>query len=407
VKEISIYSNPSGLRSETELPASKSISNRLLILNELAGRVLHIENLSKADDTLLLINILNDTSAYTIHCENAGTVLRFLSSFFALQQGRKVLLSGSDRMKKRPLKGLIDALSALGADISCTEKEGFPPVEIAGSPIEGGKVFADTSQSSQFVSSLMLIAPFLDHGLEIIPIGKNMSFDYIVLTMRLFKQLNIPCTWDGNSISIPHHSLEANTFFVEADWSAASFFIAHATFYENAELFFPGLFLNSIQGDSRMVEYMKHFGLDCIPVDTGLLVKATKTMLPEYLEINFSNNPDLFLPMLILSVAHHIPCKFTGISHLAYKESDRIACVKKNLQKNDILLKHSGDLISFEGAYKSRESYIFDSYQDHRLAMAFSIMANVQETRIMDPDVVSKSFPGYWQTMLNLGYKIK
>jgi len=371
---------------EIDLPSSKSISNRLLLIQALCTDSFTIENLSNSDDTKSLQKALNSTEEI-IDIGAAGTSFRFLTSYLATLVGKEFILTGSDRVKKRPIKYLVDALQKIGADISYLEKDGFSPLRIKGIELKGGEVSIDGGVSSQFISSLLLISPTLERGLTLIISSEIVSKPYIEMTLKLMKQYGVSYTWIGNKIEIKSQKYVAKKCSIEADWSAASFWFQIASLSEKCNIKLNGLSENSIQGDKKVRELFKELGVYSKFENNSLIL--TKSVNSSFLkEINVLDTPDLYQPLKCSVFAKCITPKISGVQTLKNKETDRIVAVEKEL-------------------IKLTSSKIIETYKDHRMAMSFApLCLNYGELQINDVEVVSKSYPNFWEDFKKAGFII-
>ncbi len=391
------------------LPASKSISNRLLILNALADRAGTLENLSTSDDTRVLEGALRSGEG-TIDIGYAGTAMRFLTAYLSIREGRFVL-TGSERMRQRPIGELVDALNELGAGIQYLEKPGYPPLSIQGRRIPGGEISVDSSISSQFISALMMIAPALQNGL-IIRLGNEIvSSSYIHLTKNLMLDLGIPVRFSGSGIRIPFHKFRGKDMSIEADWSAAGYWYALAVLTGRTELEVGGLQRGSYQGDSVLPELFHPLGVETLFRKDGIVLRNIPRTIERF-EFDFSNNPDLVQTMVVLCSLVDLPFYMSGTRTLKIKETDRIHALQVEIKKLGIVLKADpgGAWISWDGEKTSDVPQIkqIKTYHDHRMAMAFSPAAiKHPELIIEDPGVVNKSYPGFWKDLESTGFSLK
>ncbi len=388
--------------NKIELPASKSISNRLLIINELSDNKIQLQNLSDADDTKLLQNILNELKtekdSYIFNVKNAGTTLRFLTAFLSIRKGEYTLLC-DERMKKRPISELVDALNKLGANISYLEKSGFPPLKITGNPkLTGGKISINGSQSSQFISALMMIAPTLPKGLTIEILKNITSFPYIKITAYLLEKQGINVKIKKNLIQIAQQKFQPqNSITVESDWSAAAVWYAFATLLDNENLFLKNLHKNSIQGDKKLIEIYQKLGIKSIQTSQGIIIK--KTLLnTDFFEINLRDNPDLMPTLAVNLCLLNIKFKIKGIENLKIKESNRISAITKCLKSFGYTLNSpDDDILEWDGNFtKKNFSGLINTENDHRIAMACSLLATKHNIKILDFKCVEKSYPKFW-----------
>lgn len=383
------------------LPASKSISNRVLILNALGGNTSRLNNLSDANDTQLMLKRIKSESL-NIDVEDAGTTMRFLTAYFSVTNQHKII-TGTERMKERPIGILVDALRTLGADIDYLEKDGFPPLEIkqfSGQKTSDLRIRGDVS--SQFISALMMVAPTLPQGLKLILEGKVGSRPYIDMTASLMKLFGISCEVHGNEVNIPSGQYHSAEFTVESDWSGASYWFAFSALAENADLRLPRLSLQSLQGDSAIVQIME--GLGVVTTMEGDLLKLAKVAGKQTLQWDFTHCPDLAQTVAVVCAAKGITGHFTGLESLRIKETDRIAALQTELRKIGADLLEENDSWKLVPSSRLPAKASFDTYSDHRMAMAFAPLAAVMDVDIQDPSVVRKSYPKFWDDLRLLGF---
>lgn len=386
-----------------EISGSKSISNRLLILHQLFENII-IENLSTSQDTQLLQNALNsDSEVIDIH--HAGTAMRFLTSYYAIQEGKTVILTGSDRMKNRPIKFLVDALRDLGAEISYLEKEGYPPLKITGKKIQKNSVTIPAHISSQFITSLLLIAARLENGLEITLNGKITSRPYLEMTLKILRTVGITNHWEGNIIKIdPNIHTEKQSqsvpFVVESDWSSASYFYSLAAISRetiNLKSFKP----YSLQGDSVLKEiYWKFFGVNTISEGAESRISLLPEHyfnFPEIISLNMNDCPDIAQTLCVTATAMNIPFEITGLETLKVKETDRLLALKNELFKIGCIAEITEDSIHSIKFFEPNENILIETYNDHRMAMSFAPFCLIKNLKIENPEVVDKSYPNFWQ----------
>jgi len=399
------------LKGEITLPSSKSISNRILIINSLSYSPYEIDNLSDSDDTKVMEDVLN---ANTNHFDigHAGTAMRFLTAFLSKIAGEWIL-TGSERMRQRPIGILVDALRKLGASIEYTENEGFPPLKILGTSLKGGVLELDGSISSQYISALLMIAPTIPGGLTLKLLNQVTSKPYIELTLNLMKQFGVRHSWNGNEIRIDEQTYNPIKFSVEADWSGASYWYAMAALSDECDLLLKGLRLQSLQGDAaQSVWFENYFGVQS--TQEGNDVRLTKKEVPEpkLLALDFIENPDIAQTFAVLAVCQKIPFHFKGLTTLKIKETDRILALQTELSKFGAKLTEPAEgELSWDGTFiNSSVSHpiAIETYHDHRMALAFAPAAMVYpEIVINDPDVITKSYPAYWDDLKRVGFKIE
>jgi 3-phosphoshikimate 1-carboxyvinyltransferase len=387
------------------LPASKSISNRVLIMNALAGNQSVLHNLSDANDTQLMLKRISSPDS-VIDVEDAGTTMRFLTAYFAITNQTR-LLTGTQRMKERPIGILVNALRTLGVDVAYPEKDGYPPLQIngfAGQKTETIKIRGDVS--SQFISALMMVAPVLPKGLTLELEGKIGSRPYIEMTAALMEKFGIKSDFTGNKIVIKPQQYHATEFTVESDWSAASYWFAFTALASTAEIRLPRISLNSLQGDRAIVDIMKNLGV-AAAMD-GELLKLSKTKPADSIEWDFTHCPDLAQTVAVVCAAKGVVGSFTGLESLRIKETDRIAALQNELKKigGDLIetSKSSWELVPTKSLPKAAS---FETYKDHRMAMAFAPLATLMNIIIENPGVVRKSYPRYWDDMHIMGFETR
>lgn len=398
------------IQERIHLPASKSISNRALIINALCYSPYEIENLSTSDDTKVLQSVLmSNTNTFDIG--HAGTAMRFLTAFLAKIAG-EWQLTGSERMQQRPIKILVDALNSLGAKIEYLKHEGYPPLKIYGSHLKGQALTLDGSVSSQYISALLLIAPTIEGGLTLNLNGEITSRSYIRLTLELMAKFGIRYQWEDHTIVVPEQQYFPIDFTCEADWSGASYWYQIMALLDQGEIFLENLQLDSLQGDAKIAEWFAPFGVNSTQKADGVLLTKTKNNHPQYLELDFIENPDVAQTMACLCVAKGIPFHFTGLKTLKIKETDRIAALQNELAKFGAALDEPahGEL-AWTGKLDMEmkdELPMINTYHDHRMALAFAPMALAGlKMQIADPMVVSKSYPEFWDHLRKTGFIIE
>jgi 3-phosphoshikimate 1-carboxyvinyltransferase len=404
-----VISAPSNSVQETiQLPSSKSISNRMLIIRALSGSQTVLQNLSESDDTRVLEKALEENSLQ-IDVGHAGTAMRFLTAYLCTRQG-SFELTGSDRMKQRPVGPLVNALKQLGARIDYLGKESCPPLRIEGSGLKGGKIEIDAGISSQFISALMMIGPVLEGGLQISLRGDVVSATYIRMTLALMKVCGAQVSFKGKQIDIKPGAYRLDAFEVESDWSGASYWYQVAALLPGSEIILPGLSSKSLQGDSVLLRLFESLGVKSSFQADSLHIAAEMMQLPDHFAHDFTGCPDLVQTCVVTLCALGIPFRITGTRTLRVKETDRIAALGNELRKVGFVLQDdpAGEWISWDGTPCEPESApSIATYHDHRMAMAFAplaiIMGNIS---IEDPGVVSKSYPGYWEDLRKAGFGI-
>jgi len=403
-----IYKENKIIKGELVLPSSKSISNRLLMIRAIAKRNFEIYNLSYSDDTKSLLDILkSDSNVFDVG--SAGTTMRFLTSYLANKPGEWTI-TGSDRMKNRPIGILVNALKELGVKIEYLEKDGFPPIKIYGTKLEGGNIEISGSISSQFISSLLLIAPTLPKGLNIKLKSKIVSKPYIDMTLNLMRKFGIKSRWEGNHLIVEKQSYRVKDFTVEADWSSASYWYELATLADWADIKLYGLKKNSIQGDSIVAKLFEQLGIKTTFIQGGARIRKVSNPKIKNFEYDFSDIPDLAQTLAVTLSMLNIPFSLSGLDTLLIKETNRIRALKNELLKTGTNLAITSDTISKFGnsnfnKYHSN-TLLFKTYNDHRMVLSLTPLAILQRISIEDPEVVSKSYPGYWEDIQKLGFNI-
>jgi len=405
VKHLDLLTLPDEIN--IKLPASKSISNRVLILNALAYSPYDVQNLANCDDTNVLVKVLNSNDRI-FDIGAAGTSMRFLTAFLSKTMGEWTI-TGSERMKNRPIALLVDALNSLGARIEYIEKEGYPPLRIFGSALLGGEISMNGGVSSQYISALMMIAPYMQKGLRIKLTGNIVSMPYIHMTMSLMKDYGVHVNFEDNVIEIAPQTYTPIQFRVESDWSAASYWYQMAALAPKAEIQLNGLFADSYQGDSKVAELFTELGVETIFNSKGALLRKTGVCC-EQMEYNFINEPDLTQTFAVTCAVMGIPFRFSGLHTLKIKETDRIAALIAELGKLGYVLKETGKAtLYWDGERQSvSETPAIKTYEDHRMAMAFApACLRIPSITICDPQVVSKSYPHYWEDLTKAGFSIQ
>lgn len=418
-------SKPRNLTAEVTLPASKSISNRALILSALSGGGTRLlTNVSDCDDTTAMLRAL--TFPDTIDIGAAGTSMRFLTAFLSIGEGTH-LITGSERMRHRPIGVLVDALRLLGADIEYAGEAGFPPLRITGKTLAGGEVCLPGNVSSQYISALLMIAPRLQEGLTLHLTGDIISRPYIQMTIEMMRAFGAQVDWTDNnsSICVEPKPYSATPYLIEADWSAASYWYEIVLLSESPQetATLVGLFEHSLQGDQAVATLFDQLSVRSIFLSAGSQQPKTTLIrrgeLPARLECDLSPTPDLAQTLVVTCALKGIPFRFTGLDSLRIKETDRIAALQKELRKLGVQVEVEGDsVMSWQGPEQQAKGEVpylhpapdtaIDTYDDHRMAMAFAPAALVLDSiDINNPEVVSKSYPRFWQDMQDAGFDIQ
>ena len=397
------------------LPASKSISNRVLIIHALTGGNVMPENLSDCDDTKVIIRALSHRPE-VIDIKAAGTAMRFMTAYLSVTEGEHTI-TGTERMKHRPIGVLVDALRYLGAEIEYAGEKGFPPLRIRGRQLEGGRLEIPGNVSSQYISALLMIAPVLSKGLEMKLTGGIVSRPYIDLTLHLMHQFGVSAEWtDIDSITVKPQPYRQRPYTIENDWTAASYWyeVLALTDELGAKVVLPGIMDGSRQGDSAVRYIFSLLGIKTVFADreADRLTDATLTRhscMLNRMDYDFTNQPDLAQTLIATCPVLGIPFHFTGLGSLRIKETDRIEAMKTEMEKlGYILHADSGTELSWEGdRCEPAAQPVIDTYEDHRMAMSFAPLAiRLGRIGINHPEVVSKSYPHYWNDLRKAGFHI-
>lgn len=393
------------------LTGSKSESNRALMICHYAGLEPTIQNLSAADDTILLMELLKkinnckerEQSSYKeINCQNAGTVFRFLTTALALKHG-KWLLTGSERMQKRPVKDLVDALRQLGADIEYQDNEGFPPLLINGGNLKGGDVSVNISKSSQYASSLLLAAPCFENGLRLHLEGELTSLPYIDMTIEIMSEYGAKVRRNNRDVFVEHSDYQNVKYTVESDWSAASYWYEMVALSRNGRVFLENLKMNSVQGDKIVAGIFERFGVVSHEKRNGVLIEKSGKPIDNDFEFDFVDTPDLFPAVVATCAGLRMNAMFTGLKNLAIKESDRVSAMIHELKKTGVDFEIiSDDVLKIKSVrnlfcFHEDNPVVFDSHNDHRIAMSLAPLAlKIGAVEIKNAEAVSKSYPNFW-----------
>lgn len=410
-----IVKAPNRIKAEINLPASKSISNRVLVIHSLSGGNATLHNLSDCDDTQVMINALRDMPE-VIDIKAAGTAMRFMSAYLSVTEGEYVI-TGTERMKHRPIGVLVDALRRLGADIEYVGEQGYPPLRIRGKQLEGGTLEVPGNISSQYISALLMIGPALRNGLELRLTGDIISRPYIDLTLHVMHEFGCKIEWSSvDTISVKPQRYDDREYVVENDWSASSYWYEMLALSEDKEngVILPGLRDASRQGDS-VVRYL----YSLLGVKTAFKNddhgQNTKVALTRHfsaltrMDYDFINQPDLAQTFVVTCCALGIPFHFTGLASLKIKETDRIEALKTEMRKLGYVLRDMNDCeLEWDGERcEAEDNPSIDTYEDHRMAMSFAPLAiTLGCIRINNPEVVSKSYPNYWDDLRKSGFEI-
>lgn len=391
---------------EIQITGSKSESNRALILQALFPTI-SLTNLSNSDDTVVLQKALKiERGMVDIH--HAGTAMRFLTAYFATKDGFEVELKGSTRMQERPIKLLVDALQALGANIDYANQEGYPPLSIKGKKLSNNRVKVQANISSQYISALMLIAPSLHSGLEIELEGPVTSVPYIEMTLELLRYFGIKGQFEGQVIKIePAESVESKTLAIESDWSSASYYFSLAALSNNAELKLSNFRKASLQGDSQIVSIYKELGVETSFSNNSIQLTKAAHKKPKSVRLNLKNMPDMAQTIAVTCLGMALPCELKGLHTLKIKETDRLVALKNELEKLGAKVEITHDSLTLIPPTVLNSNVEIETYNDHRMAMAFAPLASLVPIKILEAEVVSKSYPEFWEDFESLGFSVK
>ena len=388
------------------ISGSKSESNRLLLLRAYTS-YFKILNLSNSDDTQLMISAI-ESDKKEINIGHAGTAMRFLTAYFSSISKNSKILTGSDRMKQRPISVLVDALKDMGCDIKYLEKKGFPPLKINGKNILINSVTLPADVSSQYVSSLMMLGVSVKNGLEIILSSKITSLPYILMTKKIIERI-------GGTVKIQNRKIFIEQFkeklipeqSVESDWSSASYFFSLAALSKSVELTLSKFRKFSLQGDSRLVDIYKKFGVETIFGDENIILRKNKISLPKSIYLDLIDNPDLAQTILITCLGLKIDCTLTGLHTLKIKETDRLVALKNEIEKFEVdKIEITKDSITLENNLDLKHDVTINTYNDHRMAMSFAPLSLLVPININNPEVVTKSYLNFWNDLESLGFNI-
>ena len=395
---IEISSHNKTIYGSIGLESSKSISNRLLIIKELCKTKFEIQNLSNSKDTKILNELLDSfKTRKDINCEDAGTALRFAVAFLTTKKGIWKVL-GSKRMHERPIKPLIDCLIELGAEIKYLEKEGFPPIEIKSKKLKSKKLSLSGDISSQFISALLLVAPTIENGLILEITSKVLSKPYIDMTLDLMRQFGIEHSWENKLIKVEQQNYLAKNIKIENDWSAASFWYSFLALSKSGEIKIPNLYANSIQGDSVLSSIYLKLGIKTEFNKDSIVINKTKNIAKE-IELDLSNHPDLALPIIVTCSGLGIKAHLMGLESLKIKESNRLECIKKELEKFNVICSISDSSIKIkENQNIVQPKSTIECHNDHRIAMSIApLCMKVNSIKFDNKNIVNKSYPKFWE----------
>ena len=391
---------------EIKITGSKSETNRLLILKELFKKI-SLSNISNSDDSNVMRKALNSDESI-IDIGHAGTAMRFLTSFYAISDGREIVLTGSERMRERPIKILVDALNELGANIKYTGNKGYPPLKIKGKNISGGEIILPSNISSQYLTSLLLIGPRLKNGLKIKLSGQITSYPYVKLTLEFLKRIGVDLEVKPDSIFVKNIiDIKEKNIKIESDWSSASYFFSAVALSKFSDLKLSFFSTDSMQGDSELVKLYKKLGVvSKIKNGNLLLSKNSKFQKPNFINLNLNDTPDLAQTIAVTCLGLKINCELNGLHTLKIKETDRLLALKNEISKFGASVKITNDSLHLIAKKNLKHDVEIDTYNDHRMAMAFAPLALKNNLKIKNEQVVTKSYPAFWKDLQSIGFQV-
>lgn len=402
---LMLQTSVADLQADIAVTGSKSETNRLLLIQALFPNIT-LANTSNSDDSEVMQMALSGTEEL-IDIHHAGTAMRFLTAYFAVQQDRVVTLTGSSRMQERPVKILVEALEQLGAQISYLKTAGYPPIQIKGQKILNSKVTMAANVSSQYISALLLVAPKLENGIELTLEGEITSVPYIKMTLSLLADLGIETSFTGNEIIVkPQQQVVSKVMTVESDWSSASYFFSLVALSKTASITLTSYKKDSLQGDSALVDIYNQMGVISRFENNSLILTKDSTFKPQNLVLDLNNTPDIAQTIVVTCLGLGIGCHLTGLHTLKIKETDRLEALRIELTKLGANITVTNDSLTLEANATINSNVKIATYNDHRMAMAFAPLALKVPIIIADANVVSKSYPDFWTDMEKLGYKV-
>lgn len=406
---MDVFIEKSSLKSgmTLKISGSKSETNRLLILQKLFGNI-QLYNSSDSDDSEVLVKALSSNEKF-VDIHHAGTAMRFLTAYYSMLPNKETILTGSERMCERPIGVLVEALRSLGAQIDYLDKEGYPPLKIIGNRLKGGRIQLSAGMSSQYISALLLIAPFFEKGIILELTGEITSMPYIEMTLSVLKEFGVPIFFEKSIIKVEsHRNIDVRDFVIESDWSSASYYyamIALSPIGTNLEL--GNYRLSSLQGDSRLVSLFEVLGVSTVEVEGGLvkIVKERESQLS--FKANLNDTPDLAQTLSVCCFGLGVECDLTGLQTLKIKETDRLIALSNELTKLGAEISITQNSLYLSSRKEIASNVTIETYQDHRMAMAFAPLALLVPLKIKDGDVVTKSYKNFWNDIERLGFVMK
>lgn len=400
-----LQTSQSDLQAQIAVTGSKSETNRLLLLQALFPNIT-LANTSNSDDSEVMQKALKGNDEI-VDIHHAGTAMRFLTAYFAVNEGREVVLTGSPRMKERPIKVLVEALQQLGAQISYENEEGYPPIRIKGQKITNNKVSIPANVSSQYISALLLVAPKLENGIELTLVGEITSIPYIKMTLALLNDLNIQTSFEGNVIKVyPKPEVASKVMTVESDWSSASYFFSLVALSDTAKIALSSYKGTSLQGDSALVEIYAKIGVETHFEENKMTLTKIKNFNFEDVTFDLNNTPDIAQTIVVTCLGLGIGCHLTGLHTLKIKETDRLEALRIEMTKLGANITVTNDSLTLAASNHINSNVSIATYNDHRMAMAFAPLALKVPIIIDNAEVVSKSYPDFWEDLKTLGFKI-
>ena len=408
---LQLHSAIYNLNATISITGSKSETNRLLLLQALYPNLV-LDNTSNSDDSEVMTKALQNTQfsnsdSQLIDIHHAGTAMRFLTAFFAVSEGKEVVLTGSQRMTERPIKVLVEALQQLGAQIAYEKESGFPPIRIKGQKITQSKVSIPASVSSQYISALLLVAPKLENGIELTLVGEITSVPYIKMTLALLNEIGVETKFEENVITVKPLTTNSKqqTVTVESDWSSASYFFSLAALSNEATIVLSSYKESSLQGDSALVEIYAKMGVEARFEANQLTLVKQPNFNHQSVTFDLNNTPDIAQTIVVTCLGLGIGCHLTGLHTLKIKETDRLEALRIELTKLGAAITVTNDSLTLEPTQKILENIAIDTYNDHRMAMAFAPLALRVPIIINNAEVVSKSYPDFWTDLRSLGFQ--
>ena len=394
------------IQGAVSISGSKSESNRLILLRAYTS-YFKIFNLSNSDDTQLMLSAI-ESDKKEINIGHAGTAMRFLTSYYSSISENSKVLTGSNRMKQRPISILVDALKDLGCDIEYIDKSGFPPLKINGKNILTDSVTLPADVSSQYISSLMMLGVSLENGLKIKLSSEITSLPYILMTKKIIDRIGGITKIDDEEITIePFKEKIIPEQFVESDWSSASYFYSIAALSDSARLTLSTFFKESLQGDSRLVDIYKIFGVETKFEENHIILMKNKIDLPKSINLNLKDSPDLAQTIIVTCLGLGVDCRLDGLHTLKIKETDRLIALKNEIEKFNVdKVEITENSITLENNSNLKHEVVIDTYNDHRMAMSFAPLSLLVPIKINNPEVVTKSYVNFWNDLESLGFNI-